>query len=97
MPNGQVIRHHLIPGIRATGTPSFTTSNHDEEIPEGAASPYEEPLLAMASLTAVRMTDAAAPRAQSSKVWERVMIRHWRAEPNVCWSKLSRIRCSYRS
>jgi hypothetical protein len=54
----------------------------------------DEPLLAMASLTAVRMTDAAAPRAQSSKVCERVMIRHCRAEPNVCWSKLSRIRCS---
>jgi hypothetical protein len=51
---------------------------------DAPASPHEEPLLAMASLTAVRMTDAAAPRAQSSKVWERVMIRHWRAEPKVC-------------
>jgi hypothetical protein len=33
----------------------------------------------MASLTVVLMTDAAAPRAQSSKVWERVMREPSRA------------------
>ena len=110
-PDGGPGLHHIDLWINGQNGNSNDVINCEDSLTQGSSSVIidpprrvldrlagqEEPRLAIASLTAVRMTDAAAPRAQSSKVWERVMIRHWRAEPKVCWSKLSRIRCSYRS
>ena len=110
-PDGGPGFHHIDLWINGQNGNSNAVINCEDSLTQGSSSViidpprrvldrlagHDEPRLAIASLTAVRMTDAAAPRAQSSKVWERVMIRHWRAEPKVCWSKLSRIRCSYRS